>query len=254
MKFTKKHLIKFSILLVFVLLVSACKKERIHIDVTPPPMVTELIASPQDGFAILSWTEPISTDLVGIEITYSPGSSMVYSQSAGLNGATISGLSNGTAYDFSVKTVDEVGNKSDAVTVTATPNPPFVVVSPDQSDYNPAGGTFSSDGYGHLIISVTFNRPVDINSVVPAATIYFEGDAISEGTVIFSNGNKTITFTTTDEVADFATMGGNAVFDFLLIGTDDGNGVVMDSNGMVLDGDEDGLAGGNYELNLYIIG
>jgi hypothetical protein len=254
MKFTKKHLIKFSILLVFVLLVSACKKERIHIDVTPPPMVTELIASPQDGFVILSWTEPISTDLVGIEITYTPGSSMVYSQSAGLNGATISGLLNGTAYDFSVKTVDEVGNKSDAVTVTATPNPPFVVVSPDQSDYNPAGGTFSSDGNGHLIISVTFNRPVDINSVVPAATIYFEGDAISEGTVIFSNGNKTITFTTTDEVADFATMGGNAVFDFLLIGTDDGNGVVMDSNGMVLDGDEDGLAGGNYELNLYIIG
>jgi hypothetical protein len=254
MKYRAYHLFKVSILLMLVLLVSACRKDRINIDITPPPQVTDLIASPQDGSVILSWTEPSSSDLASIEVTYSPGSSTVYSQAAGLNGATISGLPNGTAYDFSVKTVDEPGNKSDAVIVTATPNTPFIVVSPDQSNYNPAGGTFTTDGAGHLIISVIFNRPVDLNSVVPTATIYFEGDAISEGTVMFSNGNKTITFTTTDEVVDFATISGSWFFDFLLIGTDDGNGVVMDSNGMVMDGDEDGVAGGNYELNLYIIG
>jgi len=254
MKFTLGRFIKFATLLACVLLAVACKKDRIHIDLTPPPVVTDLIALAQDGQVILGWTEPSSTDLAGIEITYTPGSSMVYSQVPGLNGTTISGLPNGTAYTFSVKTVDAEENKSDAVTVTATPNPPFVVVSPDQSDYNPAGGTFTTDGNGHLIISVTFNRPVDINSVVSAATVYFEGDAISEGTVIFSNGNKTITYTTTDEVIDFATISGSWFFDFLLIGTDAGNGVVTDSNGMVLDGDEDGSAGGNYELNLYIIG
>jgi hypothetical protein len=72
--------------------------------------------------------------------------------------------------------------------------------------------------------------------------------------VVFSNANKTITFTTTDEVTDFATISGSWYFDFLLIGTDTGGGAVTDSNGMVLDGDEDGTAGGNYELNLYIIG
>ncbi len=223
-------------------------------DNTPPPQVTDLIATAQDGSVILSWTEPSSSDLDGIEITYAPGSSTVYSQPAGLNGATISGMANGTAHDISVVTVDEAGNKSDAVIVTATPNTPFVVVSPDQSDYNPAGGTFSVDGDGYLVISVTFNRPVDLNSVVPATTVYFEGDAISQGTVIFSNANKTITFTATDETVDFATISGSWFFDFLLIGTDDGDGAVTDANGMVLDGDEDGEAGGNFELNLYIIG
>ncbi len=100
----------------------------------------------------------------------------------------------------------------------------------------------------------TFNRPVDLNSVVPATTVYFEGDAISQGTVIFSNANKTITFTATDETVDFATISGSWFFDFLLIGTDDGDGAVTDANGMVLDGDEDGEAGGNFELKLYIIG
>jgi hypothetical protein len=43
-------------------------------------------------------------------------------------------------------------------------------------------------------------------------------------------------------------------FDFLLIGNDTANGVIKDSGGMVLDGDEDGEAGGDYVLTLYIIG
>lgn len=253
MKRTNALFFPCSMVLVLFFLFTSCKKEP-ELDTTPPLPVTDLAASPQDGSVILSWTEPPCPDLDGIEISYTPGSSMVYSQPAGLNGASISGMPNGTAYEFSVKTVDESGNKSSAVTVTATPNVPFVVVTPDQSDYNPAGGTFTTDGAGHLIITVTFNRALDLNSVVPASTIYFEGDAVSQGTVAFSNGNKTVTFTTTDEVSEFATMGGNAVFDFLLIGTDAGNGIVKDSNGMVLDGDEDGEAGGDYILHLYIIG
>lgn len=254
MKYKASHLAKLSILLLLVLSSSACRKERINIDITPPPQVTDLEALAQEGSVVLSWTEPNSSDLTDIEITYTPGSSMVYTQAAGLNGATITGLTNGTEYEFSVRSVDAEGNKSDPVTVSDTPNTPFVVVSPDQSDYNPAGGTFTTDGAGHLVISVTFNRPVDLNSVLPAATIYFEGDAISQGSIVFSNGNKTITFTTTDEIVDFATISGNWYFDFFLIGTDDGGGAITDSNGMVLDGDEDGAAGGNYELNLYIIG
>lgn len=253
MKRTKALLFPSSMVLVLFFLLVSCKKED-DVDTTPPLPVTDLIASPRDGSVILSWTEPPCPDLDGIEISYSPGSSMVYSQPAGLNGATISGMPNGTAYEFSVKTVDVTGNKSAAVTVAATPNPPFVVVTPDQSDYNPAGGTFTTDGAGHLIITVTFNRALDLNSVVPAATIYFEGYAISQGTVEFSNGNKTVTFTTTDQWSAFATPGQMIYFDFLLIGTDAGNGVVKDSNGMVLDGDEDGVAGGNYVLHLYIIG
>lgn len=255
MKHNADFLIKFSVALLFVFLFTSCDKkdDENEIDSTPPGLVTDLEVSVSDGQVVLMWTEPSDPDLDEIEVSY-PGSSVVLSQAAGLNGMTVSGLSNGTEYDFAIVTVDETGNKSNAAHITAVPNVPFVVVTPDQNDYNPAGGTFTTDGSGHLIISVTFNRAVDANSVVGAQTIYFEGDAISLGTVTFSNENKTVTFTTTDEIADFATISGNAYFDFFLIGDDTGNGVISDSNGMVLDGDEDGEAGGNYELNLYIIG
>lgn len=255
MKHKTDVLVKFSFALLFVFLFTACdkKEDEDDIDSTPPGLVSDLEATASDGQVILSWTEPGDADLDQIEVSYT-GSSVVLSQAAGLNGMTVSGLTNGTEYDFSVVTVDETGNKSNAAIIAAVPNEPFVVVTPDQDDYNPAGGTFTTDGSGHLIITVTFNRAVDANSVVGAQTIYFEGDAISQGTVAFSNENKTVTFTTTDEIGDFATFSGNVYFDFFLIGDDADNGVISDSNGMVMDGDEDGAAGGDYVLNLYIIG
>lgn len=150
--------------------------------------------------------------------------------------------------------MDEVGNKSDTINVKAMPNTPFVVVSPDQNDYDPYGGTITLDQSGHVIITVIFNRPVSINSLVPAKTIYFEGDTISSGTVGLSNGDKTVTFTTTDIISDFVSFSPDAHFDFVLIGDDAGDGVVEDSHGFPLDGDEDGAIGGNYVLSFVIIG
>lgn len=253
MNYKSGPLLKLFLGLLIILLCSACKKED-AIDTTIPGQVTDLLATASDGQVVLVWTEPSDADLHEIEVAHTPGSGITLTQAAGLNGMTVSGLDNDTQYDFTVVTVDETGNKSDPVHVTAVPNPPFEVISPNQDNYNPAGGTYTTDGSGHLIININFNRPVDPATVIPAQTIYFEGDAISQGTVTFTNQNRTLTFTTTDEVADFATFSGNIYFDFLLIGDGDEGGVITDHNGMVLDGDEDGEAGGNYELNLYIIG
>ena len=252
MKFKSDPLLKLSLGLLIILMLSACKKEGI--DTTAPGQVTDLVATASDGQVVLAWTEPSDPDLYELEVAYTPGGGVTMTQAAGLNGMTVTGLDNDTQYDFTVITVDETGNKSDAVHVTAVPNPPFEVISPNQDNYNPAGGTFSTDGSGHLIININFNRPVDPATIIPAQTIYFEGDAISQGTVTFTNQNRTLTFTTTDEVADFGTFSGNVYFDFFLIGEGEEGAVVTDQNGMVLDGDEDGEAGGNYELNLYIIG
>jgi hypothetical protein len=252
MKFKSEILVRFSVALLFILSFTSCKKD---FDSTPPGPVTDLQAKAGNGQVILEWTEPDDPDLfeIEVEVTFSPGSTTMLTQSAGTNGMIISGLQNGTQYNFAVVTVDETNLKSNAVHVTAIPNQPFQVVSPDQENYNPAGGTYSTDGNGHLIITVNFNRPVDPATVVPVQTIYFEGDDISQGTVAFTNGDRTITFTTTDEVTDFGTLSGDIHFDFLLIGDDTGNGAISDENGMILDGDEDGVEGGNYELNLYII-
>ena len=251
----KNYLFGISFIFMFVLLFSGCKKEEEEVDTTPPAQVTDLVAVAASEEVVLTWTEPTDPDLARIEVTYSPGTNVTLSQAAGLNGITVPGLTNGTVYSFSVVTVDDAGNKSQAVNIAALPNTPLVVVDPNQNNYSNAGiGFLSTDGSGHLIISVTFNRGVDISTVKPAQTIYFEGDAISAGNVEFSNENKTVTFTTTDQLSDFGTFEGNIYFDFLLIGDDAGDGVITDSNGMVLDGDKDGESGGDYVLNLYIIG
>ena len=152
----KKNLSGFSFIFVLLLLFSACKKEE-EADTIPPAQVSDLAAFAADEEVVLTWTEPTDPDLHQIEVTFSPGSGVALWQTAGLNGITVPGLTNETEYTFSVVTVDETGNKSQAATVSAIPNTPFVVVDPDRNSYNPAGGpTYSSDGSGHLIISVTY--------------------------------------------------------------------------------------------------
>ncbi|MEN8156434.1 MAG: fibronectin type III domain-containing protein [Bacteroidota bacterium] len=257
MKHTKNSFLKFSAIFLSLFLLVACD-DKDELGSTAPGPVTELTAITSAGSVDLSWIEPGDEDLARIEISYTPDpEQMIYSQTAGLNGMTLSGLTNGTEYEFSVLAVDEDGNKSDTAKVIAFPNNPLVVESPDQNDYQTWGGdTYSTDGSGHLVITVTFNRPVDPATVIPGQTIYFQGDAISTGTVAFSRGNKIMTYTTAELAGDIGDWSGsNLYFDFVLVGEDSGNGVITDANGMTLDGDENGAPGGNYILtDLYIIG
>ena len=101
-------------------------------DETAPANVTELTAQPKDSRVLLSWTDAEDEDVYGYEITYSgtkpinrvvlpalDSTSMMVPQGAG--GTYVSGLTNGTEYTFTVKTVDTSGNKSKGVTVKATP-------------------------------------------------------------------------------------------------------------------------------------
>jgi hypothetical protein len=254
--------LKYSILFLFILFVSACEDK----DTTPPGVVMNLTATGEEGQASLTWTEPVDSDLSSIEITQTPPD-RVYSQPGGQNGATITGLTNGTSYDFAVVAVDEEGNKSSAVHVSVIPNTPFVVVDPDPDDYEPSvhvtnnvgyqttipSATFGVNTMGAVYITVTFNRAVDVSSVLAGQTIYFEGDTISPGNVVFSEDNKTVTFTSTDIFSSFGTTytippSFAYVFDFILVGDDEGYGMIRDSNGMVFDGDQDGTPGGNFVL------
>jgi hypothetical protein len=253
-RYRYQHSLLTTLLFAFLLVLGSCSDDDIE-DTTPPDQVSNLEVVAGDGEVTLSWTEPDDADLENIEISYTPGTNPTLTQTAGLESMTVSGLTNDTEYTFAVKTVDEEGNKSEAVAISAIPNPPFVVVFPDQNDYASAGGgTFTTDGNGHLVITVTFNRAVDVNSVNPGQTIYFEADIISQGTVEFSNDNKTVTYTTTEVASDLGTFSPDMYFDFLLLGNDAGNGTITDSNGVILDGDKDGESGGNYVLNLILIG
>ena len=192
----------------------------------------------------MSWTEPPDDDLASIHIT-EVGAGKIYALPSGMNGVTIGGLTNETTYEFALVAVDENGNKSNAVHTSATPAPPFVLLDPDQNDYESSAyvclgdyyetvtpsATFEVDTGGYVHISMTFNRALDTSSIISGQTIYFEGSALAPGTSYTAY-----------------------IFHLALIGDDAGKGAVLDSNGMPLDGDNVGLTGGDLmlQLNVYV--
>ena len=101
-------------------------------DETAPANVTELTATPKDSRILLTWQDAADSDIYGYEVSYNgtkpinrvvlpalDTTSMMVSPKTG--GTYINGLTNGTEYTFTVKTVDTSGNKSEGVIVKGTP-------------------------------------------------------------------------------------------------------------------------------------
>jgi hypothetical protein len=98
-------------------------------DITPPAEVTGLSGIPGDGAVSLSWTDPADADLASLEITWSPDGTAPQTVAKGAGTYAASGLTNGTAYTFTVKAVDATGNSSAGVTSAAlTPLAPAGIV------------------------------------------------------------------------------------------------------------------------------
>jgi hypothetical protein len=66
----------------------------------------------------------VDEDFARVEITWTPGGTTAVEVPRGTTTQEITGLTNGTAYTFTVKSVDNTGNKSTGETVTATPAAP----------------------------------------------------------------------------------------------------------------------------------
>ncbi|MGM0674941.1 MAG: fibronectin type III domain-containing protein, partial [Spirochaetota bacterium] len=103
-------------------------------DTTPPGEVSSLTASAGDGEVALSWSDPPDGDLDHIEITWSPGDgeSRPKPVAAGAQETDITGLTNGTPYTFTVKTVDTSGNTSAGETASAMPAAPGDTTPPGE--------------------------------------------------------------------------------------------------------------------------
>lgn len=265
MRHLGKVLLRYMMVILSLFCISACDKDK-----TPPGEVMNLVARGGLERVSLTWKEPQDADLASILVT-EIGADKIYAQPRGLNGMTIEGLTNGTSYEFAVVTVDLMGNKSDAVHASATPFPAFVVVDPDQNDYEPEVYVDYSDGYETLVPSATFevdsmglvhltltlNRPLDESSVISGQTIYLEGSAVSPVNVGISEDDKTLNIISADPFSTFGESSASAsylvyMFDFVLVGEDTGDGTVLDSNGIPLDGDDDGFAGGDFVLEFTV--
>ena len=101
-------------------------------DETAPADVTNFVATAKDSRVLLTWTEAADEDVYGYELTYSGTGAinrvllpamnektMMVGKGAG--GCYVNGLTNGTEYTFTVKTVDTSGNKSTGVATVAKP-------------------------------------------------------------------------------------------------------------------------------------
>ena len=107
------------------------KEKEIIEDTEAPAEVTSLTAVNTDASVLLTWKDPADSDLFGIEITYTAGTSSRAVSSMEEKSvfiapktqcAQITGLTNGTEYTFTVKAMDLSGNKSAGVTKTITPS------------------------------------------------------------------------------------------------------------------------------------
>lgn len=100
-------------------------------DTTAPATVTDLNAEAKDSRVLLTWTDADDEDIYGYEVSYTGKGAINRSAAAlekntlvvpqGAGGTYVSGLTNGTSYAFTVKSVDTSGNKSEGVTAEATP-------------------------------------------------------------------------------------------------------------------------------------
>ncbi|GHV90757.1 hypothetical protein AGMMS50268_12600 [Spirochaetia bacterium] len=122
-----------------------------------PAPITNLVA--ENGFRLvdLTWTEPADSEFAGMEITWTPDDGTPVTPQTVLKGAaqpvTISGLTNGTAYTFTVKAKDTAGNIVAGTSVTATPS--YVLVDPENPDITIKFGRRRSPSVP-LTISETF--------------------------------------------------------------------------------------------------
>ena len=146
--------IAFSVAIVLFLFF-ACRGDKDNADTLPPAEVTNLNGVSSNGQVTLKWSDPNDGDLNKIEITYSPGNTAV-EVAKGEQTVIIKGLTNGSAYAFTIKTVDKSGNKSKGVTSPYTP-----LAAEPVDTMAPAEATNVKAVSGTQQITLSWNDPAD---------------------------------------------------------------------------------------------
>ncbi len=105
-----------------------------------------------------------------------------------------------------------------------------------------------------LVITVKFNRPVNPATVTARNSfkVWTERDSNAAGTLAFSDGNKTVKWTSTKATGDLLSFDPDGFFRVILDGT--GANAIKDADGGSLDGDKDGSPGGDFSHQFILIG
>jgi chitodextrinase len=163
------------------------------VDNTAPAVPGGLTATPDDGQVTVEFQAVDASDLAGYDVRMKPSSSSTWDAPLATTSATatFTGLTNGTSYDFSVRSRDTLGNISAwSAVLSATPvfsdttAPAVVVVAPA----NGAGvaGTIdvsieASDA-GSVVEVALLVDGVDVGSAAaPSATIPWDSTTLADG-------------------------------------------------------------------------
>jgi hypothetical protein len=149
-------------LAVIALVLAACQDPASPADTTYPVEVRGLTGKAGNGQVVLTWTDPADSGLASIEITWNPGGTAPLAVPKGTQTKTVTGLTNGTAYTFTVKAVDTAGNKSAGVnTGPLTPNaepPGFSSIEAVRDYLNNASGGKSADDPVSLRVNISIKN------------------------------------------------------------------------------------------------
>ncbi|SVA83786.1 uncharacterized protein METZ01_LOCUS136640, partial [marine metagenome] len=145
-----------------------------------------------DGQVVVSWTAPVSdggSSITSYTVQVTPGSTTVDTSSGRETSATVTGLTNGTAYTFSVVAKNSAGSSTESRSSTATPVASITVPG------IPAGVSATS---GDSSATVKWTAPADdggssitgyIITVNPVGTIVTVDSARSTSEVVGSLTN-----------------------------------------------------------------
>ena len=151
--------------------------------------VENLVATAWDGEVELSWTDPDDEIVESILVSWAPDGDDGATVRRGVEAYTVGGLSNGTEYNFTVRTVDTAGNTSAGVQIAATPD----AIDPDAPGpvtdltATPSDGAVAlrwSDPTDDDLDRIEITRTPDGGGPlsVPAATESFTARELTNGT------------------------------------------------------------------------
>ncbi|NOQ25638.1 MAG: DUF4959 domain-containing protein [Bacteroidales bacterium] len=110
-----KRILFYSLFAILIIFNAGCDKEE-TIDLLPPTEVKNLTATPDDQVITLKWTDPEDADFENVEISYTPEPAELIYVNKGIEEYIVEGLTVGTEHTFTIKAIDENGNKSSGVT------------------------------------------------------------------------------------------------------------------------------------------
>lgn len=180
-------------------------------DTTAPADVTEPVAAAKDSSVVLTWKDATDEDIFGCLVSWkaeSQGRALVALEkdsliaAKGQQGCVVTGLTNGTKYTFTVKTMDTSGNTSGGVTVKAAPKAgetlKISLSVPEAKSNTSVTVTVNITTAAEKIVDVVYKKDGSVN----AATLLADADAKKAEQNSLDNKKWTFEITAADETAN----------------------------------------------------